>query len=426
VLTKAWTDLRHHPLQARAWRSNARFVNLACGRGSGKTELARRRVVRMLPVRKQWQDPLYFYALPTVAQAKRVAWDKLLQLIPPHWIKGDPNRSELCITTIFGSKLYVVGMDKPARIEGVQWDFGVIDESSDVRPGAFARSVVPALEHRNGGCWRIGVPKRYGIGAPEFKDFYDKGDEHGVGGIMSLTWPSSDILTPSQLEWAQNNLDARDYEEQYGATWQDVGGGIFYAFSEDNVSTQAEYERNRTICVGSDFNVDPMCWVLGHRSKDGLRVFDEVWLRNTNTQATLDYLNAKYGTHAAGWEFFGDASSRARKTSASSSDYIQIRGDDRFKGARIFYPKANPRITDRFAACNRLMCNAQGARNLLVHPRCTNLLADIRYRAYKEGTREPDDHGDIGHITDALGYVIHRVWPIRFVPHAEPNISINS
>lgn len=425
ALTNAWTPLRHHALQAQAWRTTDRFVNLACGRGSGKTEIARRRIVRLLPVSKPWDDPLYFYALPTIAQAKRVAWDKLVQLIPKEWVKSI-NISNMFIETIFGSKLYVVGMDKPERIEGVQWDGCIIDESCDVKPGSFARSVVPALEHRNGWCWRIGVPKRYGTGAVEFKAFFDKGLS-GSNGITSLTWPSSDILTPEQLAWAQENLDARDYNEQYNASWESIGGSIFYAFDDVlNVSDRISYNSSLSIIVGSDFNVSPMSWVIGHRSDDGLYIFDEISMRDTNTLMTLDALHTKYGQHSAGFEFYGDASGRARKTSAAASDYIQIKNDIRFHNARIYYPRGNPRIADRFASCNAMFCNTNKDRRLIIHPRCVNLIADLKYRSYKEGTREPDDHGDVGHMTDALGYVIYRRFPIRLTPHESPVIGVNA
>ena len=154
MLTPAWTQLRYHEQQAQLWRDPARFIAVRAGRGSGKTELARRRIVRMLPIEKPWSDPIYFYALPTFAQARRVAWRPIKKLIPPEWIKGNPSESELRIDTVFGATLYVIGMDKPQRYEGVQWDGGIIDESSDQRPDAFKLSFLPALAHRNGWCWR--------------------------------------------------------------------------------------------------------------------------------------------------------------------------------------------------------------------------------------------------------------------------------
>lgn len=376
-----------------------------------------------LPVRKPWGNPLYFFALPTFNQAKRVAWKPIRALIPDEWIKKE-SESGMVIETVFGSTLYIVGLDKPQRIEGVQWDGGVIDESCDVRPGTFGRSVVPALEHRNGWCWRIGVPKRHGIGAAEFKEFWDKG-MRGVEGISSYQWPSGDILTPEQLAWAAENLDEADFNEQYNAKWETLGGMIFHGFSDvHNVSDHVSYNSNLPIVVSSDFNVDPMAWVVGHRYDNGLNIFDELFLRNTNTQKTLDELYSRYGEHKAGFEFYGDASGRARKTSADASDYIIIKNDDRFEKLSIHYPKANPPIARRFAACNALMCNAKKVRRLKIHPRCKNLIHDLKYRAYKEGSREPDDYGNIGHITDALGYVIHRRFPVKARPHQNPSVTV--
>ena len=90
-----------------------------------------------------------------------------------------------------------------------------------------------------------------------------------------------------------------------------------------------------------------------------------------------------------------------------------IRNDERFKGRKIYYPKSNPNIADRFAATNAIFRNAQGESRCIINPRCKHLIDDLESRQYKEGSREPDDYGDVGHMTDAVGYVIHRRFPIR-------------
>lgn len=418
MLTDAWTQLRYHAGQTALYRTRKRFVAAACGRGSGKTELARRRIVRFLPVKKPWPDPMYFYALPTFSQARRVAWKKIKLLIPPEWLRKRPNEAEMIIETIFGSSLYVVGMDKPQRIEGDQWDGGIIDESCDQRPKAFALSVRPALSHRNGWCWRIGVPKRYGIGAGEFKEFWQRGMD-GDPEIESFHWPSEDILSEEECKAAQRLLDPRDYNEQYRASWEQVGGCIMYAFDSVLNVRDVVYNPEVPIVVGSDFNVDPMAWVIGQRHGEELHIIDELFLRSTNTERSLTALYNRYEQHSSGWDFYGDASGSARKTSASSSDYIQIRNDTRFQSARVFYPKKNPPIKDRFAACNARFCNATGERRCFIHPRCKQLIRDLQTRTYKEGTSDPDDYGDVGHITDALGYVIHRIWPLSLMATEE-------
>lgn len=412
-LTPAWSQLRYHDKQRALWRTKKRFVAVVAGRGSGKTEIARRRVIRMLPITKPWPDPLYFYALPTIAQARRVAWGALKALVPPTWLAPhNPRESDMSITTIWGSKLVVLGMDKPARAEGVQYDGGVIDESSDQKPGVFALSLGPAMTHRDPWCWRIGVPKRAGPGAMEFKEFYDLGLSGQDPETESYCWPSSDILTPEKLRFARENLDAKDFNEQYNASWETVGGLIYYAYDDVLNGREWTYRPDLPLLVGSDFNVDPMCWVIAQAIGNEVFVFDELFIRNTNTQGALDALQLRYRDHAGGWKFFGDASGRARHSSASRSDYLIIRGDSRFKESRIYYPMSNPSIADKFAATNRHFASAAGGRLLFVHPRCKHLRKDLQVRGYKDGSREPNDEGDVGHITDALGYMIHALHPV--------------
>jgi len=412
MLTDKWTTLRYHPVQNELWNCKTRFAAVVAGRGSGKTELARRRIVRFLSYKPKHytHNPIYFYALPTRDQAKRVAWEHIKALVPKEWIRKDGiSETELSIATIFDTKLYVVGMDKPQRIEGEQWDGCVIDESSDQKPKTFDISVLPALSHREAWCWRIGVPKRFGPGAQEFKKFYDSAQTDPD--VTAFTWQSESILTTEQLRFAKQNLDERDYAEQYGASWESISGMIFHSMSDKNIKGNIKYNPDEPIIVGSDFNVDPMRWVICHKYGNSLHVFDELDLRNSNTQAALNELNHRYENHTAGWHFFGDASSRARKTAAAFSDYAQILNDSRFENRDIHYPDSNPSIIDRFAATNALLKNALGEVRCYISENCQHLIDDLVNRSYKPGTRSADDHGDRGHSSDALGYIIHTLWP---------------
>lgn len=413
ALPAGWHQLRYHELQNKLWHTRARNVIVCAGRGSGKTEIARRRIVRALRVRKPWPDPKYFFALPTYAQCRRVARDQILNLIPRNWHVKVPGDSAMEFKMVFGSWLFLVGLDEPARVEGNQYDGGVVDESSDQRPGLYARTLRPALTHREGWLWRIGVPKRFGPGAREFRAAFEAGEP----GVESFTWPSWDILPPEEIEILRQELDDKDYAEQIGGRWEDAGGKAYYAWSKENISEDVKYDPKRMLYVGSDFNVNPMAWVLGHKTDAGFDIVDEIWIRNTNTQETLDALWERYGeTHRGGWVFTGDASSRNRHTSASKSDYAQIANDSRF-AARIRYDKSNPSVRDRLAAVNRLCKNAAGDRKLRVHPRCQHLIEDLRTRSLNDYGEpmpaEPGQKHDSGHATDALGYLVWAYYPVK-------------
>lgn len=426
--SKRWFPLRYHRAQQELFRSTARFVAVPSGRRSGKTELAKRKLVRSLAIIKPWGDPRYFYGAPTEGQAKRLAWRDLISMIPVSWIYGEPHHSELTIETKFGSSLHIVGLDKPQRIEGLAWDGCVIDESCDIRVGTFNLSVAPALADRKGWCWRIGVPKRHGVGAGEFKKFCEKADADDDPDEACFAWPSSDIQPPDVLRWYQERMDARDYAEQFNASWQRASGQVFFAYDPEYNERACDFDPDRPLMIGCDFNVDPMAWVIFHDDGEIAEVFDEIWARDTNTRATLDILWAKYGEKTrSSIEFYGDATSRSRKTAAAFSDYQQIAKDERFrrKGATVHFPKANPNVADRFASTNAMFCNASGRRRLFIDPRCEHLRVDIEARGYKPGTKEPDDRGDIGHPTDALGYPMFMRHPIDTDGQGEGRVVIH-
>ena len=416
MLTSAWKPLRRHKPQRRLWYTDKKFIYVAAGRGSGKSEVMRRRQVRYMLLKQPGVDqPLHGYALPTFNQARRVAWEPLKALIPPRMVSRI-SESEMTIETVYGSKLFVLGMDKPERAEGVQWSTFVLDESSDQKPGVFDRSILPALSHHCMWCARIGVPKRQGPGALEFREGWEKARDAGEDSdSIALMWPSSDIVDPAVIEWARLNLDPKDYDEQYNANWHTLGGGVYHAFDEvHNISEVCVYRPSEPILVGSDFNVNPMCWVLGHFIGGRLQIFDELHISDTNTPATLDQLHAKYKDHKTGWLFTGDASGKSRKTSSNTSDLALIYNDARYDPKRVVYPKSNPPISSRISTVNAALCNAAGERHLLVSPRCTQTIRSFKGLTYKEGKdRVIDESSGLDHMSDAVGYLTVYCLPIR-------------
>ena len=407
----AWSPLNYHPVQARLWRTKSRRVCVAAGRGSGKSTVARRYLVRRSAERKPWPDPRYFYALPTTQRARRVAWEKLKELVPESWLRA-PMLNDMIIRTHFAD-IYVVGLDRPELIEGDQWDGGIIDEAADTKPG-WKKSVLPALQHRNGFLWLIGVTKRRGYGAKLFRESYFSDEWE------SFTWKSETILTPEQIRSAKREMALKDYREQYEASWETTGGQAYYAFDRDHNVRRCTYDATRPLIIGSDFNVNPMAWVQAQELSSDigrrLEVVDELFMHDTNTQEALNALWSRYQHHKGGYWFYGDATGRARKTAASSSDYIQIHNDRRFKGAMVRYPKGNPPVKNRLAAVNALLCNAEGHRRLHIDPSCVNLIDDLENLPLDD-TGHPDVRGDaqLGHITDALGYIVHAKYPVAAI-----------
>lgn len=426
LLTKAWTQWRPHRIQSLVWRCNDRFQAWRAGRRSGKTSLAKRRLVRALAEATCHGEPARcLYLAPTRDQAKRIAWDDFKALIHPSYLIGNPKDTELIIKTIWGSELYVGGFDVPQRFEGTPWDYVVVDESSDIKPGAVDKSLRPAVADRQGKIWRIGVPKRTGIGAKEFKEIC----EDRTKGYTFFEWSAETVLPEAELALLREHLDKKDYDEQIRAIAVEASGKAYESFvkrhwPEGNLlsSNLTQYNPARRIVVGSDFNVNPMAWVLCHAYDGAIYVFDEIWLNDTTTRQTLDELYRRYSNHRAGWTFLGDATGQARKTAgtvASNADYLVIKNDTRFAntagGVNCIYPKSNPLIKDRLASVNALCCNAANKRRLFVSPTCVQLISDLDSRQLKDSGEPTSADKFGGHITDALGYIVYALFPIQLL-----------
>lgn len=414
-----WPQLNYHPIQHALWFCPKRFVYVPCGRQSGKTELAMRRIVRYLPIKRDWPDPRFFYGGPTYQWLKRTVWRRLLNLIPQHWIADvHSSTGDMSIQTIFGSELFLLGLDRPERAEGLILDGGVIDENSHIKPKTFDLSILPTLTWREGWTWFIGVPRRFGIGVVEYKDRYDKAVAGELPDSAGFTWRSEGIIPASKIEYMQATMDELDYAEQYEASWLSPGGGVFHAFDRDyNVrkNDDIKYDPTKVVLVGSDYNTNPMCWVFCHLNGNTLEVFDELFLRHTNTPAALKWFLQRFKDHKGHFQLYGDASAKAAHTSATQSDLAHLMNNEQLKAMirTPHYLSGNPPIADRFAATNARLCSGDGTNRVFIAERCTHLISDLEIRTYKPGTRKPDDHDDIGHPSDALGYICYHKWPLQ-------------
>jgi len=449
-----WPRFKHHDVQQEMIQDHLKFikyqvkgelcpndicprvVNAVAGRGSGKTDIWRKLLVTELKYKKPWPDPIFIYAMPTYGQAERVAWEPIQKLIPEEWIlKNGVNIQKQTIKTIFGSTLYVAGLDKSHRIEGLQIDGIVIDESSDIKPGIFDKSIRPMLSHRHAWVARIGVPKRSGIGRAEYKGSFDRGlgypedlDGEPIR-VKSYHWVSETIIPDEALKEAKSEMTLEDYNEQYRAEWIETGGGIYYSFSVENVSDTVFYDPARPLLIGCDFNVNPMAWVVCQEFQNKLHVINEIFLKNTNTEKTLQHLRDLYPDHDE-FLFYGDASSRARKTSAAKTDYLQIKTSTLFQSVKVFFPRRNPALVDRWTTTNTRLCDANGKRSIYIHPRCKRLIKDLKEIAYKEntedGNREREDYRgtELGHMCDSFDYIIYKRYPLHVQQNVAPVVLV--
>ena len=405
-MSPKWHVLRHHPEQTRLWNEGKRFAVVPAGRRSGKTEIAKRKLVAGLPEKKKWGDPRYFAAAPTREQAKRVYWNDLKGYVPKKWIKKI-YETDLCITTRYGSELWVLGMDRPERIEGTPWDGGVLDEYANMKACAWTENIRPALADRTGWCWFVGVPE----GLNHYKDLADYAGSAVDEDWGLYRWNSSAVLPASEIEAAKRVLDPRTFRQEFEASFEGSTGRAYYAYDSGRHEDGSIRVNDRLkLFVCCDFNVGLSVWEIVQTEGNHVRVVDEIALKDTNTMEMGKAVLSKYGSHRQGIAVYGDAAGMNRST-AGKSDYA-ILFELGLRDQRI--GRANPAVRDRVNSVNALLENVDGQARLFHHPRCAHLKKDFETIEWCSGGSGLDkSNPERTHATDALGYFVEREFPLR-------------
>lgn len=429
--------MRPHGEQSRAWREDRRFACVAAGRRSGKTEMGVVRMLRKAIEPKPWDDPRFGFGAPTRSQAKRIYWRRLKASIAPEWIR-DISESELRIDLINGAELWVVGMDKPERVEGTPWDEWLLDEFANMKPEAWEENIRPALADRRGGCWKIGVPQGR-------NHFWKLAQEYQAPAMRAeagfYTWKSTSVVphTHTPASWRKEiaslraSLDERSFRQEMEASFEEASGRIYYSFDREldvhDFAMPAGLGQGIPWRGGIDFNVSPMCavygWEVELRTKAGpethVFVWDELWLEsNANTLAAgriIQQRAAEFrGTPEAGeFVMYPDASGDHRDTRGNSTDHSLLRQ----AGFSVRAKSSNPSLRDRYNAVNSMFLNGAGRRRVHIHPRCTQLIRCLEGILYADGSNEPDKKKckDMEHVTDALGYWVENRHPVQYGAH---------
>ncbi len=416
--TRRWVELRQHDEQLRLWNDRTRFRVVPSGRRSGKTELAKRRLVIAALVHKN-PPGRYFAAAPTHDQAKRIWWQDLKALVPARW-RSMVNESEHWLQTATGAQLWVLGLDRPDRVEGTPWDGCVIDELASCKPGLWESNIRPALADRHGWAWPIGVPDRNGPAQIEYEKLYYLARSGADPEWSAFHWPSADILDPAEVESARRRLEPRNFEQEYLGRFNLAGGRAFPDFDPAIHCKSLRYDPALPLCWSLDFNINPQCSGILQHHRGEVRVLDEFCLADAKTDAVADAF--LHRAQQQSWKLdsmrlYGDATGSARDSTSGVSDWYIIR--NRLMKAGISFvdrvPRTNPQIKDTLNAVSARLKNADGQIRLYVDPCCNRLLEDLRCALWPS----PHDLQD-EHALAYLRYFVEAEYPIvperRFSP----------
>lgn len=403
------------PIQIKYYHDETRFIVNPAGRRSRKTLIGRRKLLN----RSLRNVGRYFHGAPTHKQAKDIFWDR---------VKADTNllryyksETELIVKLYNGSEIHVVGLDKPERIEGQPWHGCHITEFGNLKGmEAWNSNIRPVLSDTNGWALLDGVPEGrnfyYDIALRACGGAIPKGQK-GNGAYANdgrewayYHWYSSDVLSQSEIDAVKSELDDRTYRQEYEGSFESYEGLAYKEFGKHNLDELLQ-DNSGILSIGMDFNVDPMTATVGYIRNNCYFQFDEIYLNNSNTFEMRDEILQRY-ENPKRIVIYPDSTGKNSESNAQKSD-LQILED---AGFTVIANSQNPRQKDRINNVNSFIKNRGESTRYFVNPKtCVKTVNDLNKRESTSDGRldkVQEKQDQIGHISDALGYLICYNFPI--------------
>lgn len=410
-----WYKLKDHPVQLALIEDNIRFKVVPAGRRSGKTERFKRFIIK-----EAMKNPgrSYFVGAPTINQVKRIYWSDLKLLSFSSIFPKKPSETELTIYFPNNSTISLIGFDQPQRFEGQVWHGGGIDEIADIKETAWAENISPALDTINpkdpdyrAWCWLIGVPD----GLNHYYEMAEYAKVSGDPDWKLYTWLSADILPEDIIQSAKRRMSAKQFRQEYEASFETAQGRVYEDYSSDNYS-DAILDSSEKIMWMHDFNYTPMSSAIGVRRQDCLYIVDEIVLESAvSRQSALEFVERFKDHKNKHVVIYGDPAGKAGEKHGHTSDYTEMEQVLRENGWEVQrkVKSAAPAIKDRQNAVRAKIRNAANEVSLFVNPKkCVYTHKGLNTVQIKEGSTFLEVDSPYQHITTAIGYCVDYEWPI--------------
>lgn len=428
-----WYNLEYHEQQDGYFRSDRRFNIVYAGRRSGKTEVAKRRLIKRALLFNAHPDGYFFFGAPTSTQARDIYWSDLKRFVPRS-MRARTYETDHTLRLVTGTEIRCLGLDVPERAEGRPVDGCVLDEYANMKSTVWTEHLRPAVDTRGRPGWVdfIGVPE----GRNHFYQLVLDANADDTGQWQTWHWFSSDILEASVIEAARRDLDPLIFQQEYEGSFVSFLGRAYYGFDLDkSCFPHLPYNPDAPLIVCLDFNVAPgvavICQEVGVLlpGMPGCvapftAVIGEVYIETgSNTELVAQAICREWGTHRGEVHLYGDATGAIKKTqSLSGSDWdIVGRTLDPVFGNRVRhrYGASNPSERARVNALNtRLRSGSPESyiRRLYVDPiKAPKTAQDLdSVSLMKDGSGAIDKKADrkLTHLSDALGYYVTEEFPV--------------
>ena len=332
------------------------------------------------------------------------------------------------ITFTNGSEIMFRHFDEPDKLKSLNLGFVEIEEMSDIPYDTF-KMLLGRMRQKIKKSWKGFRYRIFGHTNPEinrgwvYKTFIESPPPNYR--LISAPTTQNIYLPKGYCDELKKLYDEEYYNVFVLAQSGNYDRGLVVKdFTDKNVK-DITYQSEMDLYISCDFNVDPMCWVLAHKTDDKVFYFDEIAMENTTTAKACEEICRRYPNHKGKVIVNGDASGDNRSCTSEYTNYVIIKkkllqfGYD----AEIQIKAFNPPIKNRIAAFNAKVRSAEGEICLYVDKKCEKLLYNIYNLRYREGTSRIDlptyqqikqsrELKFLSHPFDAASYLVDFYWPI--------------
>jgi len=351
-------------------------------------------------------------------------FDHLEKLGYKKGVHYDFSKTEAKLSFKNGSEILFRHFDDDTKLKSLNLGFVEIEEMSDVPESTFNMLL--------GRLRQAGIPRYrlFGHTNPEFSKgwIYKNFVENPKPNYRLIIAPTTEntFLPDGFVENLRRAYDPEYYNINVLGCFGDYSKGLVTkGFSSENIR-QVNYCPDLPLHISCDFNVDPMCWVLAHKTGEKVFFFDEITLENTTTALAVEEFYSRYSAHKAPIIINGDASGDNRSVTSEYTNYVIMRNRLSQLGFTVDFKikPFNPPIKNRISAWNAKIKNVNGDMGIFISPRCKWLIYNIENLKYKEGSSLLDlpSHYQVktdrklkflGHPFDAASYIVEYYWPVR-------------
>lgn len=406
---------------------------------------------------------------PTYPMLRDATLPALLAFLTEMQLPFELNRQDMVLTLLeCKSKILLRSLSDPDRLRGTNISWFGIDEATYIREASFlqlqARLRDPLAQQRVG--FAVWTPKGFDW---VWKRFVSSERADNYDSIRAKPFENEYLPRDFYANLWKSYSPQFAQQEVLGEYLNIFSGRAYQQFDRDKnvwpllkpnkrlVWRDCKYTPTRPLLWALDFNINPAASVLaqtitrvtgerigvsdisgGNNADVQLNVLDELFLENRTTYevcdeflARIEQLREAHNQERIMVYVYGDPAGVSRHSNATKTDWQIIK--DFFKQhekqmmASFRVRTAHPRVKDRVNTVNWACNSASNVRRLLVHKRCKNLITDLEQVAWKAnqaGVMLPELDQDKDpmrtHITDALGYLIEREWPMRPTAGLQP------